>query len=171
VQPEALTEGGHALTAPDDPPGDPVYGHIFNPVAVAGFTPEGQVVIHYRVIQRTYPDGTAWTLRQPTYELSHLNYGPLAANVLIKPRLAPALFGVGLLEAVPGRPLRSGVGRFGWQAAALSVRDQTTRALAREMGVTSSDRPVDDCTDAQGQCLTQRHPAAAEISRSCSMRC
>jgi CxxC motif-containing protein (DUF1111 family) len=147
-----------------DPPGDPVYGRVLSPAAVAGFMPEGQVVIHYHVIQRAYPDGTLWMLRQPLYELAHLNYGPLAANVLIKPRLAPALFGVGLLEAVPRTPPRSPVGRFGWQAAALSIRDQTTRALAREMGVTSTDRPVDDCTDAQTQCLTQRHPEAAEMS-------
>src|SRR6202020_888516 len=111
----------------------------------------------------TYPDGTAWTLRQPTYELAHLNYGAVAADTLIKPRLAPPLFGVGLLEAVPGRPPRSGVGRFGWQAAALSVRDQTTRALAREMGVTSTDRSVVDCTTAEIQCLQQRHPDSAEI--------
>lgn len=164
VQLEALSAAGRAVPALSDPPGDPVYGHILSPAAVVGFTPEGQVTIHYHVIQRTYPDGTAWTLRQPTYEVSHLNYGPLAANVLIKPRLAPALFGLGLLEAVPGRTLRSGAGRFGWQAAALSIRDQTTRALAREMGVTSTDRPLDDCTDMQSQCLTQRHPETAEMS-------
>lgn len=147
-----------------DPPGDPVYGRIFSPAAVAGFMPEGQVLIHYHVLQRTYPDGTAWTLRQPTYELTHLNYGPLAPTTLIKPRLAPALFGVGLLEAVSAATPRPAVGRFGWQAAALNIRDQTTRALAREMGVTSTDRPVDDCTDAQTECLKQRHPEAPEIS-------
>jgi len=84
-----------------DPPGDPVYGRVLSSAAVEGFTSEGQVILHYHVIQRTYPDGTAWTLRQPTYELTHLNYGPLATNIVIKPRLAPALFGVGLLEAVP----------------------------------------------------------------------
>jgi CxxC motif-containing protein (DUF1111 family) len=164
VQLETLHEAGHTVPDAADPPGDLVYGRILSPAAVAGFTPEGQVAIHYHVIQRTYPDGTAWTLRQPTYEVTHLNYGPLAAHILIKPRLAPALFGLGLLEAVPGRAPRAGVGRFGWQAAALSIRDQTTRALAREMGVTSTDRPVDDCTDAQSQCLTQRHPESPEMS-------
>jgi CxxC motif-containing protein (DUF1111 family) len=147
-----------------DPPGDPVYGRVLSPAAVAGFTAEGQVVLHYHVIQRTYPDGTAWTLRQPSYELTHLNYGPLATNIVIKPRLAPALFGVGLLEAVPAGTGPVAPGRFGWQAAALTVRDQTTRALAREMGVTSTDRPVDDCTAAEVQCLQQRHPESAEIS-------
>jgi CxxC motif-containing protein (DUF1111 family) len=165
IQLEALPAVGAAAPLDvSDPPGDPVYGRVLGPGAVEGFMPEGQVILHYHVIQRTYPDGTVWTLRQPTYELTHLNYGPLARNIVIKPRLAPALFGVGLLEAVPVRAGQVGPGRFGWQAAVLTVRDQTTRALAREMGVTSTDRPVDDCTAAEVQCLQQRHPEGAEIS-------
>jgi CxxC motif-containing protein (DUF1111 family) len=165
IELEALPAVG--ATAPldvSDPPGDPVYGRVLSPAAVEGFMSEGQVILHYHVIQRTYPDGSVWTLRQPTYELTHLTYGPLATNIVIKPRLAPALFGVGLLEAVPARAGKLAPGRFGWQAVALSVRDQTTRALAREMGVTSTDRPVDDCTAAEVQCLQQRHPESAEIS-------
>jgi CxxC motif-containing protein (DUF1111 family) len=164
VQLEALPAADSREPDSADPPGDPVYGRVLNPAAVEGFRSEGMAVIHYHVIQRTYPDGTAWTLRQPTYELTHLNYGPLAANVVIKPRLAPALFGIGLLEAVPGRPARAGPGRFGWQASALNIKDQTTRALAREMGVTNSERPVDDCTDAETQCLQQRHRETPEMS-------
>ncbi|MEJ0004823.1 MAG: hypothetical protein WDM77_00095 [Steroidobacteraceae bacterium] len=82
MQLEALpAAGGVAPLNPADPPGDPVYGHVVSPAAIAGFTPEGQVVIRYHVIQRTYPDGTAWTLRQPEYELTHLNYGPLTREV------------------------------------------------------------------------------------------
>ena len=165
IQLEALPAvGGASPVDITDPPGDPVYGRVLSPAAVEGFVPEAQVILHYHVIQRTYPDGTAWTLRQPTYEVTQLNYGALAPNIVIKPRLAPALFGVGLLQAVPARAGQVGSGRFGWQAAALTVRDQTTRALAREMGVTSTDRPVDDCTTAQVQCLQQRHPESAEIS-------
>jgi CxxC motif-containing protein (DUF1111 family) len=165
IQLEALPAAGAASPVDvADPPGDPVYGRVLGPAAVEGFLPEGQVILHYHIIQRTYPDGTVWTLRQPTYELTHLHYGPLATNIVIKPRLAPALFGVGLLEAVPARSGQDQAGRFGWQAAALTVRDQTTRALAREMGVTSTDRPVDDCTAAEVQCLQQRHPESPELS-------
>ena len=154
-------------TAPLDAsyrPGDPVYGHVLNPAAVEGFLAEGEVIVRYHVIQRTYPDGTAWTLRQPQYEPTQLNYGPLAMDLVLKPRLAPALFGLGLFEAVPGKRTPVGLGRFGWQGAALSIRDQTTRALAREMGVTSKDRPVDDCTPTETQCLQQRHPDTPELS-------
>jgi CxxC motif-containing protein (DUF1111 family) len=94
---------------------------------------------------------------------------------VIKPRLAPALFGLGLLEAVPETAITdvvptmyagaaSGVvawragpdgrmlGRFGWQGAAISIRDQTINAFAREMGVTSNERPHDDCTATENVC-------------------
>jgi CxxC motif-containing protein (DUF1111 family) len=164
VQLETVPSAGTALPDRSDPPGDPVYGHVLSPAAIDGFSAEGQVVIHYHVIQRTYPDGTTWTLRQPTYEVTRLNYGALATNSVIKPRLAPAIFGLGLLEAVSAPGGAGGLGRFGWQATALSVRDQTTRALAREMGVTNADRPVDDCSEAEVQCLQQRHPASVEMS-------
>jgi CxxC motif-containing protein (DUF1111 family) len=164
VQLESRTVASDMTHARADPPGDPVYGHVLSPLAVEGFTSEAQVLVHYHVVQRTYPDGTVWTLRQPTYELTHLNYGPLGPDVLIKPRLAPALFGLGLLEAVTRKSSDAAVGRFGWQSAALSIRDQTTRALSREMGITSVDRPIDDCTAAQTQCLQQRDPETPEIS-------
>jgi CxxC motif-containing protein (DUF1111 family) len=111
----------------------------------------------------------------------------LAPNTVIKPRLAPALFGVGLLEGVPedritegsaeltgeksgGAPawhLRQGkrsIGRFGWQADGVSVRDQTTKAFANEMGVTSTDRPNDDCTPAEMSCGEHPEGASPEVS-------
>lgn len=158
VQLESVADGASPFD-PSDPPGDPVYGHVISPGAIEGYAAEAVPVVQYHIIQRSYPDGSLWTLRQPTYTLMRLNYGPLAPNVLLKPRLAPALFGLGILESVMGRP-----GRFGWQGAALNIRDQTTRALAREMGVTSTDRPVDDCTATQVQCLQQRHPQSPEMS-------
>jgi CxxC motif-containing protein (DUF1111 family) len=137
--------------------GDPVYGHVFNTAALGGAAAEGAVIIRYSEIYGYYyPDGVRWHIRAPHYELTRLSHGPLAPTTLIKPRLAPALFGVGLLEAVPGSVLGGGsseVGRFGWQAEALSVRDQTTRAFAREMGLTSGDRPSDDCTVSEADCM------------------
>ena len=75
-------------------------------------------------------------MRVPHYELAGLTHGPLAPATVIKPRIAPPLFGVGLLEAVPERAIsgevtgtRKNVGRFGWQAASVSIRDQTTITL------------------------------------------
>ncbi|HWJ34635.1 MAG TPA: di-heme oxidoredictase family protein [Steroidobacteraceae bacterium] len=139
--------------------GDPLYGHTLNTAAIDGFNPEGVVTIHYRELDGRYPDGATWHLRAPRYVLTELQRGPLAARTIIQPRLAPALFGVGLLEAVPGP-----AARFGWQSESTSVRDQTTKAFARDMGLTTSDRPADDCTAAEPECLAAPNGGTPEVS-------
>ena len=142
------------------PSGDPVYGRVFSTSAVEGVEAEGVATVHYTEIYGYYyPDGTHWRTRAPHYRLIGLSRGPLAATTVIKPRLAPPLFGVGLLEAVPGLS-----GRFGWQANMLSIRDQTTKALAGEMGLTSADRPSDDCTPTETDCQRQHHNESPEVS-------
>lgn len=150
--------------------GDPVYGHVFNTAAVAGVVPEGVVTIRYtESYGYFYPDGIRWHIRKPHYQLTQLRLGPLAPTTLIKPRLAPALFGVGLLEAVPQSALGHStgtIGRFGWQEDSVSIRDQTSRAFSREMGITSADRPDDDCTPSETECALRAHSAggSSEIS-------
>ncbi|MCX7055931.1 MAG: hypothetical protein NTZ79_01740, partial [Proteobacteria bacterium] len=85
--------------------GDPVYGQVFGTSAVPGVPLEGVARVGYSTQEGRYPDGTPWHLRVPHYELTDLNYGPLDPQTLIKPRLAPPIFGVGLLEAVPEKTL------------------------------------------------------------------
>jgi CxxC motif-containing protein (DUF1111 family) len=176
---------------PTDPEGDPVYGRVLNTIALDGVPPEGVAMIRYQETPGHYPDGGAWSLRVPHYTLTNLRYGPLSPRTLVKPRLAPALFGVGLLDAAgrdmaarntvgsdaagPGTAARHAAepdpaafgqahGRFGWQATALSVSDQTARAFAREMGLTSTDMPRDDCTQAETACLQQGNSGSPEVS-------
>jgi CxxC motif-containing protein (DUF1111 family) len=156
---------------PTDPVGDPVYGRILNTVAVDGVPPEGVAMIQYRETPGHYPDGSAWSLRVPHYTLTNLRYGPVSSQTLVKPRLAPALFGVGLLDAavtngvaVNAIATTQAHGHFGWQATAVSVEDQTARAFAREMGLTSTDMPSDDCTQTETACLHARGNGSPEVS-------
>ena len=169
--------------------GDPVYGRVFNTAALDGVRVEGAVTIRYREVEGYYyPDGIRWRMRVPHYQLIGTNRGPLARTTIIKPRLAPALFGVGLLEAVPetaisddvagaragggtaGKPawqLHQGeriLGRFGWQGESTSIRDQATKAFAREMGLTTADRASDDCTPVEVDCLRQHTGVSPEVS-------
>jgi len=154
VQLEQPARAGEA-----EPPGDPIYGHVLNTQATAGVEPEGVVSVTYSEIYGYYyPEGTRWQMRAPHYRIAELTRGALATDTIVKPRLAPPLYGVGLLEAVPGA-------RFGWQGAAGSLRDQTTRALARDMGLTSSERPRDDCTAVEADCEREALGYATEVSR------
>ena len=84
---------------PADPVGDPVYGRVLNTNALDGIPPEGVAMIHYQETPGHYPDGDAFSLRLPHYTLTNLRYGPMSPRTLVKPRLAPSLFGVGLLDA------------------------------------------------------------------------
>jgi CxxC motif-containing protein (DUF1111 family) len=180
--------GSPSKDAGTEPNGDPVYGRVFNTSALEGVQVEGAVMVQYSEIDGYYyPFGARWSLRVPHYHLVGLTHGPLAPATVIKPRLAPPLFGAGLLEAVPesaitegaaqqpggrysGAPawhLRQGtrlLGRFGWQGDAVSIRDQTTNAFAHEMGLTSKDRPSDDCTPAETDCRGQPNGGSPEVS-------
>lgn len=183
VQLESPANDGSA-----DPTGDPVYGRVFNTSAVEGIPAEGTVVIRYSEVSGYYyPFGGQWNLRVPHYQLTALSRGPLASHTVIKPRLAPALFGVGLLEAVPESAITHGggtqsdkqtsgvlawhsrqgtrlLGRLGWQGGAVSIRDQTANAFAREMGLTSNDRSSDDCTPAESGCRRNSDAEPPEVS-------
>lgn len=139
---------------------DPTYGHVLNTEAVDGLEPEGEVLIHYEPVRGRYPDGQPFSLRAPHYRLTHLRYGPLAPDTVIAPRIAPAIFGDGLLEAVVGRP----AARFDWEGAAVSIRDQTTQAFAREMGLTNSVLDHDDCTPRERDCLARPNGGNPEVS-------
>lgn len=168
---------------------DPVYGANFNPFSVPGVQPEGSVVISRTPITGVHADGQAWALQAPTYRLTDLRYGEMHPDTAISPRLAQPIIGMGLLDAVPqnviqamadpddrdgdgisGRmnwvdgPAGRRLGRFGWKANQPSLRAQTVAAMFAEMGITSRERPGQNCTDAQPACLEGPHGGDAEIA-------
>lgn len=163
---------------------DPGYGHVFNTAAIDGFPAEGTVSVSYDVREGRYPDGQPWRLRVPRYRLDKLLSGPILASTVIKPRLAPPLFGVGLLDAVPEAALMKRVrnepsivrgslahaggeqriGRFGWQGDSPSLADQTARALSREMGLRSRLIPKDDCGIPNERCRKAAAGGEPEVS-------
>ncbi|MCF0072955.1 thiol oxidoreductase [Dyadobacter sp. CY261] len=142
---------------------DPNYGEQFNPRAVIGALAEGDVAVTYTEMPGTYPDGTPFSLRKPTYTFSNQQYGPMTGT-LVSPRIAPQMSGVGLLEIVPeqtilsfaddsdnshdgisGRPNyvwdfrqnKKVLGRFGWKANQPTVEQQSGSAFNGDLGVTS----------------------------------
>jgi CxxC motif-containing protein (DUF1111 family) len=115
----------------------------------------------------------------PTYTVTEPAFGPLPDDVQLSPRVAPAVFGVGLLEAVPvadilatadpddtdgdgisGRPnwvadVASGgtsLGRFGWKANVPTVEQQNAGAFHGDLGITSALFPDENCPPEQAAC-------------------
>ena len=129
------------------PAGDPMYGRTLNTSAVDGVAAEGQVRVRYAAHKVRFADGATAELRVPTYEVVEPSRGPLAATTVLQPRIAPAIFGTGLLDMAVA-PCTA-TGRFGWQSETRSVREQTATAFAREMGLTTSEVPADDRTPAE----------------------
>jgi CxxC motif-containing protein (DUF1111 family) len=175
------------------PDGAPVpldnYGDQLQDRSINGVPAEGSMVITYDEVQGTYADGTTYGLLAPTYSIGSPAYGPIADGVMISPRVAPAVFGVGLLQAVSeqtvlaaadpddangdgisGRPNRapdeSGtmvLGRFGWKANVATVNQQNTNAFHGDIGITSTLRPDQECTSAETDCRDAPTGGSPEI--------
>lgn len=177
------------LSIPDQQP-DPVYGGQLNNQAVRGVKPEGKVSIRYEDIHGQFADGTPYTLQKPHYQISKLAYGPLHKDLMISPRIAPQMIGLGLLEAIPeasilanaerqradgkgiaGQPNyvmdafagKELIGRFGWKANVGSVAHQTAGAFLGDIGITSSKNPHEECMPKQKDCLRAPSGGQPEI--------
>lgn len=136
---------------------DPLWGSQLQNHAVLGVQPESGIEIAWETIVGAYADGTPYELRRPQIMLTAAH----DANALeLSLRIAPPVFGLGLLEAVSeadllrladpddsdgdgvsGRLARlpgganTEIGRFGWKAAQPSLVAQTAGAYAEDMGV------------------------------------
>jgi CxxC motif-containing protein (DUF1111 family) len=165
----------------------PVYGGQLQDKGIVGVPKEGRVTIRYREIEGSFADGETYSLRQPVYSFSGLQYGPLGDDALFSPRVAPAIYGLGLLEAVDLAVIEAAadpddgdgdgisgklnrvwdaatgqqqIGRFGWKANTASLYTQVAAAAHGDMGLTSSIFPRDNCPQAQAACVDV--PAGAE---------
>jgi CxxC motif-containing protein (DUF1111 family) len=174
--------GEHGAPAPV-----PHYGEQLNEKAIPGVRAEGRTVVTFRERAERYADGTPYSLAVPAYRFDDLAFGPLPANVLVSPRAAPPVFGLGLLEAVPeaeilsladpddangdgvsGRPNRvwsataqsDALGRFGWKANQPGLFLQNASAALGDIGLTTRLFPHDNV--AEGQEAAAHAPNGAE---------
>jgi CxxC motif-containing protein (DUF1111 family) len=159
------------MDAHGGPRPDPNYGDQLQPYAIRGVPAEGTPSVSYVEVAGMYGDGSSYSLRTPTYSMDQLQFGPLANDERISPRLAPQLVGLGLLEAVAEETIRgftqngghvnevfdqkSGqtvLGRFGWKANQPSLEQQSFGAFRNDIGITSSLFPTKNCPPAQTAC-------------------
>lgn len=147
----------------------PGYGLQLQDQSLFGVPAEAKVSISYGDVPVSYPDGSTVTLRKPAYTVTN-PYMPLPANYLLSPRLAPPVFGAGLLENIPEAEILSYVdandangdgisgkanyvynlytkqkeiGRFGLKANTSSLLVQVATAYQQDMGVTSYVQAVE----------------------------
>jgi CxxC motif-containing protein (DUF1111 family) len=148
----------------------PGYGTQLQDKATFGKQRECSVNISYTYQTFSFPDGVTYELRTPTYTLNNL-YTPIDGNYFLSPRLAPPVFGLGLLEAIPEAEIVANadpndangdgikgipnyvwdpvsrsiqLGRFGLKANTASILVQVATAFNQDMGVTSSLLPVEN---------------------------
>ncbi|MEN2393300.1 di-heme oxidoredictase family protein [Pseudomonas halotolerans] len=158
---------------------EPTYGGQLQDMSVPGVVPEGKVRVDYTPVPVRFDDGTVVELRKPHLQITQLGYGPMHPDTRFSARVAPPMIGLGLLEAIPeeailanaqaqarenkgilGRPnqvwddvqQKTVLGRFGWKAGQPNLNQQNVHAFSGDMGLTTSLRPFDDCTDAQVDC-------------------
>ena len=153
---------------------DPTYGGQLQDFAVPGLEGEGRMAITYEEKPVDLNGGGTASLRVPTYAIADPKFGPPDPDIMISPRIAPPMTGMGLLQAIhPGDILANadpddadgdGIsgrvnmvrdpqtaaivpGRFGWKASVPNVRAQTAGAFSGDIGISTPDMP-----DAHGDC-------------------
>ena len=165
----------------------PGFGTQLNNRAIVEAHPEGKVKIEYTEQPLTTADGTRVHLRHPNYTVTEA-YQPLPENVEVSPRVAPVVFGLGLLEAIPenailayadeadidgngisGKPnyvwdvvkQRYALGRFGWKANQPTLLQQVAAAYNDDMGITTS---LFSTENSAGQLQLTEHSVTPEVS-------
>ncbi len=199
---------GNAPIGPDDPmrsmlvrlsvPGrgphggprpSPIYGDQLNEQGIPGVPGEGRLEVRWITVPYRLGDGSIVELRRPEYRFTDLAYGSIG-DILFSPRVAPGIYGSGLLDAVPATELlalsnaskpdgvrgkvnwvwdvqrrKMAVGRFGWKANVPHLHQQDEAAFNGDMGLTSAAFPHKTCTTAETACRHApqgRHPELSD---------
>ncbi|MDS9468829.1 di-heme oxidoredictase family protein [Paracoccus sp. MBLB3053] len=180
----SIPGGGGQLLIPDYIPTmpEPVYGGQLQDLALEGYLAEGSIEIEWSAFPVTLADGSVVELRKPLFRIEGYRYGAPQDGLMMSPRVTPQMIGLGLLESVPaadilaladpgdsdgdgisgrpnivwsdefGRPL---LGRFGLKAGKPTIREQSAKAFADDMGLSTPlfPGPSGECTPVQADCL------------------
>ncbi|MCQ4316929.1 thiol oxidoreductase [Stutzerimonas zhaodongensis] len=170
---------------------EPTYGGQLQDMAIPGVAPEGKVRLAYDTHIERFADGFEVELRSPRLTITNLGYGPMHPETQFSVRVAPAMIGLGLLEAIPesailanadpddsngngisGRPNRvfdqvtgeTSLGRFGWKAGQPNLNQQNADAFFNDMGLSTSLFSGRSCTQVQTDCLAMPQGGEPEVS-------
>ncbi|MDO6803137.1 di-heme oxidoredictase family protein [Wenyingzhuangia sp. 1_MG-2023] len=149
----------------------PNYGGQFQDASNLNINPEGNIHVDFELINGTYPDGTAYELRKPTYTLVDGNYGSLS-GAKQSPRVGPQVIGLGFIDALTEESIlkyqdiddadgdgisgkanyvwnekmeKNTIGKFGWKANQPTLEQQVAGAMSGDMGLTTTIFPDENC--------------------------
>lgn len=173
---------------------DPVYGGQIQPRAISYRLIDSEIINKlpytdnvgeawldksYSKVQGNFKDGSSYELQKPSYQLTNLAYGDLAPHIGLSVRLAPNIFGMGLLNAIKTADLLKQedindgdgngisakynrvpnvltqaieVGRFGFKAKQPNLHQQVAAAFRDDIGIINSSFSAETCTNTQMAC-------------------
>jgi len=159
---------------------DSTYGAQLSRHGNAKVKAEGEAHVVYIERKGSYPDGSTYSLRHPSYSVTHKMYGDFDKETVLTPRIGPALVGLGALEEIAEEDIlryedvedkngdgisgkanyvfnpesnETELGRFTWKASAATVKQQTAGAAHNDMGLSNPLFPFANCTSKQKECL------------------
>lgn len=172
---------------PNGPNPVPGFGLQFQQNALFDVNAEGDTYVFYSEKEYQFADGEKYYLREPRYVIEN-SYVAMPADVMTSPRVAPPVFGRGLLEAISDETLLSledendsdgdgisgrvnwvwdglkkekVIGRFGLKANNATLLLQNAGAYNEDMGVTNWVMPLES---AHGQPQADGLPDEPEVS-------
>ena len=158
----------------------PMYGGQLQDRGIQGVPAEARIAVQWTDKPVTFADGHIETLRAPTFNLTNPGYGAFDDELMVSPRIALPMIGLGLLEQIPDADIKKqaasnhknnndikgkfnwvmdpqtgkvALGRFGWKAGQTKLITQNQSAFNEDMGLTSNIRPHESCTPLQTACL------------------
>ncbi|MGP5118721.1 di-heme oxidoreductase family protein [Psychrobacter alimentarius] len=160
----------------------PMYGGQLQDRGIQGVPAEAKVAVQWVDKPITFADGHVETLRAPTFTLDNPGYGTFDEELMLSPRIALPMIGLGLLEQIPDEDIKKqainpnknspnegisgkfnwvmdpqtgkkALGRFGWKAGQTKLITQNQSAFNEDMGLTSNIRPYESCMPMQTACV------------------
>jgi CxxC motif-containing protein (DUF1111 family) len=167
------------------------YGDQFNPLSIDRVPAEGKVSVVFSIKKDVFSDGEFYELRKPEFVFENLTFKKFDNDILISPRVAPHMIGLGLVEAIDESDIlkqqdiddkdQDGIsgkanrvwsevnqtfllGRFGWKANQATLKDQNAAAFLGDIGLTTSIFPHQNCPLVQRECSDAIMGGVPEVS-------
>lgn len=159
----------------------PMYGGQLQDRGIQGVPAEARIAVQWTDKPVTFADGHIEKLRAPTFNLTKPGYGAFDDDLMVSPRVALPMIGLGLLEQIPDEAIKkqavdnknrtngdisgkfnwvmdpqtgkAALGRFGWKAGQTKLITQNQSAFNEDMGLTSNIRPHESCMPTQTACM------------------